>query len=332
MCTAIVVVALCVSATATSYGATPPNSHRNGGIGIRLLDAPVSRRDDPRAHVYIVDFLAPGTTISRRVEVSNTSATRQSIQVYAGAASVKDATFGFGEGSTPDELSTWISFDRTVLDLAPSAKADVLVTIRVPRPASSGERYAVIWAQAAALPSATGNIGIINRVGVRVYLDIGAGGEPPSDFRIENITPGRRPGGEPEVFARVRNIGGRAVDLSGSLTLSNGPGSLSAGPFDVAGDTTLAPGDVGPTVVVLDRRLPNGPWHAHLELSSGLIHRTADAVIKFPAVGVGPPVVVQSSTPGGLLSGPLMLILLSLACAGLLAFGVRAVVRRRRSR
>jgi hypothetical protein len=266
------------------------------------------------------------------VEVSNTSATRQSIQVYAGAASIEGTTFAFGEGSTPDELSTWISFDRTVVDLAPKAKADVLVTIQVPRPASSGERYAVIWAQAAALPSATGNIGIINRVGVRVYLDIGPGGEPPSDFRIENITPGRKPGGEPEVFARVRNTGGRAVDLSGSLTLSNGPGSLSAGPFEVTGDTTLAPGGVGSAIVVLDRRLPNGPWHAHLELTSGLVHRTADAVIRFPAVGVGPPVVVQSSTPGGPFSGPLMLILLCLACAGLLAVGLRAVVRSRHAR
>lgn len=323
------VVALCQSAAATSYGATPRNSNRNGGIGIRLLDAPVSRRNDLRAHVYIIDFLAPGTTISRRVEVSNTSATRQSIQVYAGAASIEDTTFAFGEGSTPDELSTWISFDRSVLDLPPRARADVLVTIQVPKPASSGERYAVIWAQAAALPSATGNIGVINRVGVRVYLDIGPGGEPPSDFRIENITPGRTPGGEPEVFARVRNTGGRAVDLSGSLTLSNGPGSLSAGPFDVAGDTTLAPGGVGSATVVLDKRLPNGPWHAHLDLGSGLLHRTADAVIKFPSAGVGPPVVVQASTPTGPLSGPLILILLCLACAGLLVVGIRAVLRRR---
>jgi hypothetical protein len=82
--------------------------------------------------------------------------------------------------------------------------------------------------------------------------------------------------------------------------------------------------------VVLDRQLPNGPWHAHLELASGLVHRSADAVITFPPIGVGRPVVVQAGTSSGPFSGPLTVILLGVACAGLLAVGTRAVVRRRR--
>jgi hypothetical protein len=327
-----VVAALCQGAATAVCQATPSNSNHNGGIGIKLLDAPVSRRDDPRAHTYIIDYLAPGTTISRHVEVSNTASTAQSIQLYAGSASIRNATFAFGDGRSPNELTSWMSFGRTDLALPAKATAQVLVTIQVPKQASAGERYGVIWAQAAAMPSGSGGIGIVNRVGVRVYLDVGLGGEPASDFQIENLTPGRTPDGRPEVFGRVRNTGARAVDISGALTLSDGPGSLSAGPFDVATGTTLAPGNVAPVTVVLDKRLPNGPWHAELTLTSGLITKTADAMLTFPSAGVGAPVVAQAASMGpSALPGPLLLVLLGLACAALFAIGIRFGRRRRRA-
>jgi hypothetical protein len=35
-----------------------------GSVGLRLLEAPTSRRDDPRARVYVVDHLHPGESIS----------------------------------------------------------------------------------------------------------------------------------------------------------------------------------------------------------------------------------------------------------------------------
>ena len=40
-----------------------------GGIGIRLVDAPGKTRDAGRARLYIADRLAPGTSIQRRVEI-----------------------------------------------------------------------------------------------------------------------------------------------------------------------------------------------------------------------------------------------------------------------
>jgi len=54
--------------------ASAPTAAGAGSIGIRLVDAPVTARDDPRARVYIVDHLNPGAVIHRRVEVSNTTA------------------------------------------------------------------------------------------------------------------------------------------------------------------------------------------------------------------------------------------------------------------
>jgi hypothetical protein len=67
-----------LAATSASASETPPRSHvppaaTAGTIGVRLLDAPVTAGDDPRARVYIVDHLAPGTVIHRRIEVSNTT-------------------------------------------------------------------------------------------------------------------------------------------------------------------------------------------------------------------------------------------------------------------
>ena len=69
-------LARCVLATLVlaTVGATPARatntvpmggSAGEGSIGLRLVDAPVSAGNDPRAKLYIVDHLAPGTVIQR---------------------------------------------------------------------------------------------------------------------------------------------------------------------------------------------------------------------------------------------------------------------------
>lgn len=107
----------------------------------------------------------------------------------------------------------------------------------------------MVWAQVAS--TGQGNIQVVNRVGVRMYLDIGPGGEPPSDFTIEKLTSGRSRDGRPELAAQVRNTGERALEISGNLSLSDGPAGLRAGPYRVPAGTTLALGDTGSVKVVL---------------------------------------------------------------------------------
>ncbi|MEU6432166.1 hypothetical protein ABZ860_40205 [Microbispora sp. NPDC046973] len=51
--------------------------------------------------------------------------------------------------------------------------------------------------------------------------------------------------GHPVLAAQVRNTGGRALDLSGSLSLSEGPGGLRAGPYPAVLGVTLRPGETG---------------------------------------------------------------------------------------
>ncbi|MFK3983243.1 hypothetical protein ACI2K4_23045 [Micromonospora sp. NPDC050397] len=85
----------------------------------------------------------------------------------------------------------------STLDLEPESKKLVRVTITVPETASAGERYAAVWAQVTPPPSADSNVGQIRRVGVRVYLDIGPGGEPVTDFRVDGLAMGPPSGNWP---------------------------------------------------------------------------------------------------------------------------------------
>jgi hypothetical protein len=80
----------------------------------------------------------------------------------------------------------------------------------------------------------------------------------------------------------VHNTGGRALDMSGTLRISAGPGGLKAGPFPASLGTTLAIGDTEPVTILLDKQLPAGPWKARVDLHSGLVQRHAQATITFP--------------------------------------------------
>ncbi|MEV0001278.1 hypothetical protein AB0H28_03185 [Micromonospora sp. NPDC050980] len=120
----------------------------------------------------------------------------------------------------------------------------------------------------------------IARAGIRVYLSVGPGGEPPSGFEVAPLTGARDPDGTPVVTGEVHNTGRRALDLTGDLWLTDGPGGLSVGP--VRAEATTLPLDGRTTIrVTLDRRLPDGPWQARLALASGWTKRTATGEISF---------------------------------------------------
>ena|SRR5579872_2022582 len=281
---------LIVVGLAAAAGALPPPASAQTPaqtVGIGIVDVPANRSDDPRARQYIVDHITPGTTITRRVEVSNNTDQTQVVQLYPAAAAIKDGTFLFGDGRAVNDLTTWTTVEPPAVNPPAGGKTLATVTIAVPADASPGERYGVVWAQLPASTPQGGGVAAVNRVGIRVYLSVGPGAEPASDFVIEPLTARRDTGGVPIVSARVRNTGGRALDMSGDLHLSHGPGGLNAGPFPARLGTTLAVGDTEPVEVSLSSEIPNGPWAATLMLRSGLLDRSASAEIGFPsAAGV----------------------------------------------
>lgn len=289
---AVVAAVSAVLSTAAGARAAGPV---NTGLGIKLLDAPSSLVNDPRAHSYIVDSLKPGATIVRHVSISNDTGRRAHILLYVASAQIEQGRFTIGARGTTNELTTWANLTPAVVDLAQGTSARATLTVRVPADAADGERYAAIVADLP--PSGSGSgIQVESRVGVRMYLQVRGANAAPPNFTIDTLTAERDSSGRPVVQAQVHNVGGRAVDLSGSLKLTNGPGGLSAGPFAAELGTTLAPGQTEPVTVKLDKALPAGPWHARIELQSGLLRRAAEATITFPSSpgSVAAPVAAKS--------------------------------------
>lgn len=318
-------VMLAAGMNVPAAGATPAGALPTGApvavdsVGIRLLDAPSERRDDPRARLYIVDHLAPGTTISRRLEVSNTTAAPVTVQLYPAAASIQDGGFQFAEGRQGNELTDWTRIDPPTVTVPAGGTALATATIAVDPRAAEGERYGVLWAELP--PAAGGTITTINRVGVRMYLSVGPGGEPPADFRITGVRPERGADGTPLLMVGVTNTGGRALDLNGELRLAGGPGGVSAGPFDSARTATLGTGQSGEVAFALAAGLPAGPWEAGVTVRSGRTERSTDADVTFPAAGIG---------ESGSGDGPPLLALLG-GGAALVAVAALLLVRRRRA-
>lgn len=323
---ALLVVGFLSVAPALALASTPSErsarSEDQGGVGIRLVDIPAASQDDPRARSYIVDNLPPGTTIARRVHVSNSTSSAQHVSVYAGAARIDEGSFAGEEGATVNELTTWTSIDQPQLELPAGEGADVLVTVAVPGDAPEGEQYAAVWAEVRSDAAPNATIVTATRVGVRMYVSVGPGNGPPADFEVTALAAGRSAAGHPKVTATVTNTGGRALDISGALTLSKGPSGLSAGPFPTKGATTVAPGAKSTVDVALGSDLPNGPWRANLELKSGLVVRDASAQLTFPDAGEG-----LAITPD---KGP-NVVWISIGIGVILALAATAIVWRRRA-
>jgi hypothetical protein len=260
-----------------------------------------------------VDHLAPGSVIQRRVEVSNTTRATAQIALYSAAAIIANGTFLAAAGHAANDLSTWTSVRPGASEIPAGGKMTATVTIRVPPDAAPGEQYGVVWAEARSTPQPGGGVIQVSRVGIRLYVSVGPGGPPAAGFAIDSLTAQRSPDGRPMVLATVRNTGGRALDMNGTLRLSAGPGGLSAGPFAATLGTTLAIGDTEPVTIVLDKRVPDGPWDARVTLHSGLLERSARATVTFPVSGASLPVTTRSARPGWLYpTGLLALLVLSI--------------------
>ena len=149
---------LIVGLSCPAIGASAASSPTPGtSVGFRLVDAPSDRVQDPRAHIYIVDHLAPGTTIHRRVEVSNGTAQAVHIRLYAGAATLEQGQFKAPGGPGGNDLAGWTSVSAPAVDVPPGSAVQATVTIAVPSSAPTGERYGVVWAE---LPPSQGNGGV----------------------------------------------------------------------------------------------------------------------------------------------------------------------------
>ncbi len=322
---AVPLLAVALVVLLPSGGAHGSPAGRGGGttgsFGVRLVAVPGAVSDDRLARLYIIDTMVAGTSLTRSVEIVNRSHAGLDVAVYAAAATVAKGTFVFAPGRSSNELSRWTSVDQGVIHVAPEAAATDSLTITVPRTAAPGSRTAVIWAEVTAAPTGTGGVTLVNRVGVRVYVSVGSGGPVSSSFVIGPMVARRSAAGIPSVSAGVRNTSTSAFDVNGTLTLTDGPGGLSAGPFAVTAGSVISPGGSARVSVPFRSAMPRGPWRAHLVLTNGLVQRSAAAAITFPPLATG--------ATG---SGDRVLLILVAALLALVLVGVVLLELRRRRR
>lgn len=327
---ALLLAALAVLGTAGAASAVPAGVPAVAGVGqcapglgIGLLQVPKATLKDPRARNYVIDSVRPGASFSRDFEVCNGTGAPLPVELYPDSATITGGSFNLDPGRGKNELTSWMSITPAALTV-PSGKAvKATVHFQVPVDATSGEKYGGILADAP--PQSNGSVAVGGRVGIRVYLFVTAGGAPKSDFAIDSLQAVRTSDGIPQVLAVVHNTGARALDMRGSLSLNEGPGGLSAGPFPAHLGTTLAPGQSAQVTVPLDKAIRGGPWHAVIDMTSGLLERKAEGSITFPDTpSSSSPVVKAKALPlykdrgvlipvAGALIGLLLLVLLVLA-------------------
>jgi hypothetical protein len=315
------------TASATSLVSDPvqrPNPP--DAVGIRLVDVPADLVKDPRARQYIVDSLRPGVTVKRRIEVSNKSDESLHVAVYPGAADIRRGSFVGAAGSTGNELTSWVKPRQLSLDIPAHSRARDTVTIAIPEDAAPGERYGVVWAQVSGRDLGSG-ITLVSRTGIRLYLAVGGDNPPRARFTVDNMTAERDAGGRAVVHAKVHNTGGRALDLTGTMKMSQVSGSIHAGPYLVDSGKSLAPGQSASVNVIVTDQVTDGPWDVSLKLKSGLLEVTQGARITFPK-GPG---MTEAVLSGRDRQSPLNWSLIS-AAAGLilLILGTLAMIRSHR--
>ncbi len=280
--------AVCV-ASAVPANASSATTAR--GIGVKLLEPAGAISAPGLESVYIVGDLRSGATMTRHVEILNSTASTQRVSVYPAAARMHAGSFAIAVGRSANELSSWTTMSNSSLVLAPNTATSDTVTIVVPRGALSGERYAVVWVQVSATSTPTSSVQLVSRVGIRIYLTVGSGDPAVEPFSISKLTAARTTAGAPLVEASVLNEGARTVRITGHIELSDGPGGIGIGPLPVSSLLALPPGDAGRISVHFERGLPRGPWRAALSLSDGSTGHVRVTELVFPGS------VTTTSTP-----------------------------------
>lgn len=314
-------VTLVPAGASASAAGIPGSGLRLARFGVRIYDVPADEAHNPRALLYIIDYVPSGTTIHRRILIINEEPAKAHFTVYPDAATITGGSFIGDAGETRSELTRWITVARPSLTLAPHARFLDMVTIRVPRGATRGEHYGMIWFQQTAHARATSGVRIkqVVRVGIRIYLAVGRGGAPPTKFTCTSLTGYLSSRGRPLLIAHVDNTGGRAIDIGGKAHLTQGPGAETAGPFPDQRVITLAPGQSGNVTFAPPKGLSTGPWLATVTLVSGFTTDTAAATIQFTNHPAAAPLLTRLPV---VLSG----------CGVLVALMLIAVVRTRRPR
>lgn len=186
------IAAAAVTAAVLSVGLAAPLSASATpvqGVGVRLTDTqlinfPANQRNPWQLEpdVYIgtkdrgttPDPIAPGTTRTYHVLVTNTGNAAETMAAFPAAATMS-ATGVFSYTSVSpasvDAASSWTTVTPSGAVLAPGASYTATVTVTVPAGTKAGSYYAVVWA-GPRVQTAKHGVTLAIYAGVREYLTV----------------------------------------------------------------------------------------------------------------------------------------------------------------
>jgi hypothetical protein len=160
------------------------------GVGVQLTDTqlinfPTNLRApwQPEPDGYIgtkyqgtmPDPIAPGTSRTYHVLVSNTGNVTETMAVFPAAAAMSaSGVFSYTSVSpaSTDAASSWTTVTPTSAVLAPKASYTATVTVTVPAGTRAGSYYAVVWAGPQTQTAKPGSITLAIYTGIREYLTV----------------------------------------------------------------------------------------------------------------------------------------------------------------
>lgn len=238
----------------------PAPAAENAEFSLRP-DRPASA--EARDRSYVVRTVKPGDELADRLLAVNLTDAPIELDVAPVDATVTgDGQFAPGAAAEGD--GRWITVTPTRVRVPARSTRPVDVRIRVPADAAAGDHIAAVVAQKAGPPTGSGNVRLVQRVGVRVYLTVDGTGESSRQggqsrsFEIKDL---RWVDGTFEVD--IQNTGDLLVEPLGSLTISRG-GLDATAEVPVLG--TVPPHELRTFKVPPPRPLEPGTYDALLKL------------------------------------------------------------------
>ncbi|MFV2114517.1 WxL protein peptidoglycan domain-containing protein [Micromonospora sp. LOL_025] len=270
--------------------------------------------DGPTGRNYFIYDLAPGSTLTDHVGVTNLSDRPLTFQVYGtDAYTTADGAFALLPADrAATDVGSWVRFDRRTWTIAPGRRADIPFRLSVPANATPGDHAGgVIAAITQARTTADGQqVRVDQRLAARVYLRVDGDVRPAVAIESVSVSYDNpinpAGGGDAVVSYRVRNTGNVRVGGTGTVAVEGPFGWRLArtAPVDLP---ELLPGGV----FTVTERVTGVPPALRLTAEVDLAPTTVDAAL--------PPVLRSAST-----WAPPWLLLAALAVlAGCLAVRLR---------
>ncbi|HVF75962.1 MAG TPA: hypothetical protein VM938_13030 [Acidimicrobiales bacterium] len=208
-------------AVALALVAPPPASAAENAEFSLRPDRPATA--EARDRSYVVRTVEPGAEFSDRLLAVNLTDKPIELDVAPVDATITgDGQFAPGTATQAD--GRWLTVTPARVRVPARGTTPVSVRVKVPADAAEGDHIAAVVAQKAGPPTGSGNVQLVQRVGVRVYLTVqsaaGESGRTGGLARTFEFKDLRWAGDAFEVD--VQNTGDLLVEPLGTLTISRG--------------------------------------------------------------------------------------------------------------